>query len=114
MKRTVKKVSGFAGFLVGVTMASAVWAEPVATTIVPASAYVQDGLVGMWDGIENAGAGLHDDTATIWSDISRAKKGGDFTVHDGASFLPFQRAPHRLQFAEHLHDPAAWAHRDDA
>ena len=32
--------------------------------------YVQDGLVAMWDGIENAGWGEHDNTATVWKDLS--------------------------------------------
>lgn len=32
--------------------------------------YVQDGLIAMWDGIENAGWGTHDDTATTWKDLS--------------------------------------------
>ena len=31
--------------------------------------YVQDGLVAMWDGIENAGWGVHDQSATTWKDI---------------------------------------------
>ena len=31
--------------------------------------YVQDGLVAMWDGIENAGWGLHDPNATVWKDL---------------------------------------------
>ena len=31
--------------------------------------YVQDGLVAMWDGIENAGWGVHDATATTWVDL---------------------------------------------
>ena len=31
--------------------------------------YVQDGLVAMWDGIENAGWGEHDATATTWKDL---------------------------------------------
>lgn len=31
--------------------------------------YVQDGLIAMWDGIENAGLGVHDATATVWKDI---------------------------------------------
>ena len=31
--------------------------------------YVQDGLVAMWDGIENAGWGVHDPNATVWKDI---------------------------------------------
>ena len=31
--------------------------------------YVQDGLIAMWDGIENAGLGVHDATATVWKDL---------------------------------------------
>ena len=31
--------------------------------------YVQSGLVAMWDGIENAGGGVHDPAATVWKDL---------------------------------------------
>ena len=31
--------------------------------------YVQDGLIAMWDGIENAGWGVHDAAATTWKDL---------------------------------------------
>ena len=31
--------------------------------------YVQDGLVAMFDGVDNAGTGAHDDTATTWLDL---------------------------------------------
>ena len=31
--------------------------------------YVQNGLVAMWDGIENAGYGVHDQSATTWKDL---------------------------------------------
>ena len=31
--------------------------------------YVQDGLIAMWDGIENAGWGVHDASATTWADL---------------------------------------------
>lgn len=31
--------------------------------------YVQDGLIAMWDGIENAGWGTHDPNATVWKDL---------------------------------------------
>lgn len=34
-----------------------------------AKSYVQDGLIAMWDGIENAGWGVHD-AATTWKDLS--------------------------------------------
>ena len=37
---------------------------------VPTAAdYVQDGLVAMWDGIENAGWRTHDASATTWKDL---------------------------------------------
>ena len=39
-----------------------------ASADIPASAYVQDGLVAQWDGIDNAGTGTHDATATTWVD----------------------------------------------
>ena len=32
--------------------------------------YIQDGLVAMWDGIENAGWGTHDPNATVWKDLT--------------------------------------------
>lgn len=32
--------------------------------------YIQDGLVAMWDGIENAGWGVHDENATTWKDLT--------------------------------------------
>ena len=32
--------------------------------------YVQDGLIAMLDGIENAGWGVHDPNATVWKDLS--------------------------------------------
>ena len=31
--------------------------------------YVQNGLVAMWDGIENAGWGTHDASTTVWKDL---------------------------------------------
>ena len=39
--------------------------------------YVQDGLIAMWDGIENAGWGKHDASATVWKDLSG--NGNDLT-----------------------------------
>lgn len=34
-----------------------------------ARAYVQDGLIAMWDGIENAGWGVHADLSDTWMDL---------------------------------------------
>ena len=32
--------------------------------------YVQNGLIAMWDGIENSGWGVHDASATTWKDLA--------------------------------------------
>ena len=34
-----------------------------------ASSYVQDGLIAQWDGIDNAGTGVHDPESTVWKDL---------------------------------------------
>ena len=39
-----------------------------------ASDYVQDGLVAIWDGIENAGWGVHDPNATYVSDLIASRR----------------------------------------
>ena len=46
--------------------------------------YVQDGLVAMWDGIENAGWGTHDPNATSWVDLS---SGNIVSLPQGFSFV---------------------------
>lgn len=38
--------------------------------------YVQDGLVAMWDGIENAGWGVHDSSVMVWQDLVRSVGAG--------------------------------------
>ena len=43
------------------------WASSMSS--LTAKDYVQDGLVAMWDGIENAGWGKHDGTSTNWVDL---------------------------------------------
>lgn len=54
--------------------------------------YIQDGLIAMWDGIENAGWGIHDPNATTWIDliggliassIDPSQVGADFMLSDG-------------------------------
>lgn len=47
--------------------------------------YVQDGLIAMWDGIENAGWGVHDANATTWKDLIgsyNAAKNGSLTFEE--------------------------------
>jgi hypothetical protein len=34
-----------------------------------ASDYIQDGLIALWDGIENSGYGMHSDSTDIWVDL---------------------------------------------
>ena len=45
------------------------------------SDYSQTGLVGQWDGIENAGVGLHDATTNRWTDLTGTT--GDFVLQTG-------------------------------
>lgn len=51
----------------GRTIAPPTWAEPSGPST---RDYIQDGLVAMWDAIENAGRGVHDANATKWVDLS--------------------------------------------
>lgn len=59
----------------------------------PAREYVQDGLVAMWDGIENAGWGTHDANATVWKDLvgtrdvpmTNVSWGNDECIFDGVN-----------------------------
>ena len=38
-------------------------------SIPTAKDYIQDGLIAMWDGIENIGWGSHDSESTVWKDL---------------------------------------------
>ena len=50
-------------------------AQYYAQSSLSAKSYVQDGLVGMWDGIENAGWGIHDANAQNWVNLAGASLG---------------------------------------
>ena len=72
---------------------SSVCAAVVATSValpvqgegVNAFSYIQKGLVACYDGIENAGAGVHDPNATTWVDLTG--HGNDGTVGDGLTWV---------------------------
>jgi hypothetical protein len=49
---------------------------------VNAGTYVTDGLVAYYDGINNTGTGLHDNTSTKWKDLSNS--GNDVTISNAA------------------------------
>ncbi len=57
----------------------------LAADTLSAASYAQDGLVGHWDGIENAGAGLHDATTNYWVDLT-GQTGAFAVVPSVASF----------------------------
>ena len=61
---------------------TAAWAKSGYT----AKDYVQDGLIAMWDGIENAGFGVHDPNATVWKDLVGEF---DLTVNINAFFSQY-------------------------
>ena len=69
---------GVSAFMVGTAL-------PLAAETYTAASYVQNGLVGQWDGLENAGMGLHVATTNYWVDLTG--NSGDFAVFTGvASF----------------------------
>ena len=57
---------------------------------ISARSYVNDGLIAMWDGIENAGWGVHDANATSWKDLVSGQSSEAFQsteeVSDNAVF----------------------------
>ena len=63
----MKKAETFASAAMAALMAVA--AQTGKADGIAASLYVQSGLVACWDGIENAGAGVHNPAATVWKDI---------------------------------------------
>ena len=59
------KTRAIATFLFAIAALSAAFADTL-----PASAYIQDGLVVQYDGIENAGPGRHEAAITAWKDLT--------------------------------------------
>lgn len=59
------------------------------TAALSAKSYVQDGLVALWDGIENAGYGVHDGAATVWKDLcgNYVQTSGEAKSWDGVSLV---------------------------
>ncbi len=59
-------------------LAAAAWAD---NSRVTALSYIHNGLIAQWDGIDNAGTGTHDASATVWTDLIGARK---FELHNTA------------------------------
>ena len=62
-------LAAFAAAALPLGLRMAQQAAIAAKSVPTARSYVQDGLVAMWDGIENAGWGVHDNNATNWVDL---------------------------------------------
>lgn len=69
MKAHEMKTSGSFGLRACAAIAALGFAF-TASADIPASAYVQSGLVAQFDGIENAGSGTHNGAATTWTDLT--------------------------------------------
>ena len=54
--------------LAATSLAASLAASPMALASSTAR-YIQDWLVAHWDGVENAGRGVHDPSATVWKDL---------------------------------------------
>ena len=58
-----------------------VWVACAATS----ASYVQRGLIAQWDGIDNAGTGVHNHNATVWKDL---KGNLDMTLTSKGRWMP--------------------------
>lgn len=58
------------------------------------SAYVQDGLRAHWDALENVGAGIYDDKATTWKDLT----GNGFDLGERSGSTPPYFKDYKLVF----------------
>ena len=65
---------------------TAAWAK-LGGGVPTAREYVQDGLVAMWDGIENEGWGVHDSAAAGWKELSG--NGWDFSLDPNKNRVSF-------------------------
>ena len=64
--------------LAATSLAASLSAAPMALASSTAS-YIRNGLVAHWDGVENAGRGVHDPSATVWKDLVA---GREFTLYN--------------------------------
>lgn len=44
------------------------------------SSYVRENLIGCWDGIDNAGVGIHDNRSTVWKNLADNGSAYDLTI----------------------------------
>ena len=70
------KTRAIATFLLAIAALSAAFADTL-----PSTAYVKDGLVVQYDGIDNAGRGLHEAAITAWKDLTG--NGHDLPLNEG-------------------------------
>ena len=75
-------VTGIGAYSSVVTNTFSIYAMPAAPAL-PASAYIQNGLMNHWDALDNAGTGTFDPTARTWKDL---KGGLDFSLNGNADW----------------------------
>ena len=64
--------------LAATSLAASLAASPMALAS-STDSYIKNGLVAHWDGVENAGRGVHDPSATVWKDLV---EGREFTLYN--------------------------------
>ena len=67
-----------------VTVIAAICCTGAALAALTSRSYVQDGLVAQYDGIDNAGYGIHSDSTNIWVDLTG--NGNDGTVNSAVTW----------------------------
>ena len=67
-----------------VTVVAAICCTGAALAALTSRSYVQDGLVAQYDGIDNAGYGIHSDSTNVWVDLTG--NGNDGTVNSAVTW----------------------------
>lgn len=94
------------GYALGKPVRSALGGKSEAAKSGWQNPYVSDGLVAMWDGIENAGWGVHDGSIQVWKDLVG---GFDLTIGTASSWetnslYVAQAVPKGAAFREEVFD----------
>lgn len=89
VSRKLFRNAGTGSFTIGPDVATPVMGlHFFKSQIKTANDYVQNGLIAMWDGIENVGYGQHDDNATSWADLTG--KGANWLLKDSNTTQVFE------------------------
>lgn len=118
VSRKLFRNAGTGAFTIGPDVATPVMGlHFFKSQIKTAKDYVQNGLIAMWDGIENAGWGVHNPNATSWVDLTG--RGADMLLKDANTTEMFEVGSDYVKILNGIgwngrgHCTPSWASGDD-